>query len=206
MRKHLGISLTVAGALLLAACSSTTFDSTWKSPDAKNFTGSFQGKKVLAVILAKETGTRRAGEDVLAAELTKRGAQGVPSYRALEGIDTTNEAAAKAALEKVGFVGAVTMRPVAKDKEIVSTPGMYTGGMYGGYWGGYYGHGWGGAYSAPTVQTNTIISVETLIYSLKENKLIWSGRSRTTNPSKLDSFIKEIVSEAGSEMKKEGLL
>jgi hypothetical protein len=39
----------------------------------------------------------------------------------------------------------------------------------------------------------TIVTVETLIYSLGQDKLIWAGQSQTTNPSKVGPFIREMV-------------
>ena len=78
--------------------------------------------------------------------------------------------------------------------------------MYGGYWGGYYGYGWGGAYGGTEIRTDTIVIVETLVYSLKQNKLVWAGQSKTTNPSKIDAFVKEVAAGAGKEMRKLGLL
>jgi hypothetical protein len=154
---------------------------------------------------AKNEAARRAAEDALARELTARGAQGVAGY-AVVPVNVTDEAEAKALVEKSGAEGVVVMRPVGKVKEIYSTPTMYTGPSYGRLWGGYYGYGWGGAWGATEVRTNTIVSVETLVYSLAQNKLIWAGQSKTTNPSKVDSFVREVVQEAAKEMKKEGLL
>lgn len=191
-------------AMSLAACATTGFQSTWKAPDAKPL-GSLAGKKVLAVVLVQNESARRAAEDALASELTRRGAQGVASYTMFPS-KPDNEAAARAAVEKAGFVAAVTMRPTGKDKEVYSTPSMYMGPSYGGYWGGYWGYGWGGAWSAPEIRTDTIVSVETLVYSLEQNKLVWAGQSRTTNPSKVDAFVREVVGEVGKEMKKGGLL
>ena len=79
--------------------------------------------------------------------------------------------------------------------------------MYGPYWGGYYGYGWGGAWGTGTdIRTDTIVTVETLVYSLKQNKLLWAGQSKTTNPSNVDSFVKELAAGAVREMKKVGLL
>jgi hypothetical protein len=84
---------------------------------------------------------------------------------------------------------------------------MYAGPYYRGFWGGgYYGYGWGGAWGASTVRTDTIVSIETLVYSMKQNKLVWAGQSQTTNPSRVDGLVKEIVAAAAREMKKEGLL
>jgi hypothetical protein len=39
------------------------------------------------------------------------------------------------------------------------------------------------------VHTNTIVIVETLVYSLRQNKLVWAGESRTTNPTNVDAFV-----------------
>ena len=56
------------------------------------------------------------------------------------------------------------------------------------------------------IYTDTIVTVETLVYSMKQNKLVWAGQSQTTNPSKVDAFVKEVVTAAAKEMKKQGLL
>ena len=205
MRKAiLGVFMVLVIASL-TACATTTFDSSWKAPDAQPM-GSLAGQKVVAVAVSKNAAVRRSAEDSLVSVLNARGAQGVASYSILG--DDTDEAKAKAAIEKSGAVAVVVMRPVAKEKEISSTPSsMYMGPRYGGYWGGYYGYGWGGAWGGGVdIRTDTIVIVETLVYSMKQNKLIWAGQSRTTNPSKIDAFVKEVAAGAGKEMKKAGLL
>jgi len=204
MRKAiLGVFMVLVIASL-TACATTTFDSSWKAPDAQPM-GSLAGQKVVAVAVSKNAAVRRSAEDSLVSVLNARGAQGVASYSILG--DDTDEAKAKAAIEKSGAVAVVVMRPVAKEKEISSTPSsMYMGPMYGGYWGGYYGYGWGGAYGGTEIRTDTIVIVETLVYSLKQNKLVWAGQSKTTNPSKIDAFVREVAAGAGKEMKKAGLL
>jgi len=195
------VALVIAS---LTACATTTFDSSWKASDAQPM-GSLAGQKVVAVAVSKNAAVRRSAEDSLVSVLNARGAQGVASYSILG--DDTDEAKAKAAIEKSGAVAVVVMRPVAKEKEISSTPSsMYMGPMYGGYWGGYYGYGWGGAYGGTEIRTDTIVIVETLVYSLKQNKLVWAGQSKTTNPSKIDAFVREVAAGAGKEMKKAGLL
>ena len=205
MRRTVHGVLVVLVAASLSACATTTFDSSWKAPDAQPM-GSLAGQKVVAVAVTKNQATRRSAEDSLVSVLNARGAQGIPSYSILG--DDTDEAKAKAAIEKSGAAAVVVMRPVAKEKEISSSPSsMYMGPMYGGYWGGYYGYGWGGAWGGGVdIRTDTIVVVETLVYSMKQNKLVWAGQSRTTNPSKVDAFVKEVAAGAGKEMKKAGLL
>jgi len=203
MRKAvLGLFLVFVVASL-SACATTSFTSSWKAPDAQPM-GSFAGQKVVAVAMSKNQAVRRSAEDTLVSVLNANGSQGIPSYSILG--DETDEAKAKAAIEKSGAVAVVVMRPVAQEKEISSTPSMYMGPRYGGYWGGYYGYGWGGAWGGTEIRTDTIVVVETLVYSLKQNKLVWAGQSKTTNPSKVDAFVKEVAAGAGKEMKKAGLL
>jgi hypothetical protein len=204
MRKALLGALVMFVVASLTACATTSFDSSWKAPDAQPM-GNLAGQKVVAVAVSKNAAVRRTAEDSLVSVLNARGAQGVASYSILG--DDTDEAKAKAAIEKSGAVAVVVMRPIAKEKEISSTPSsMYMGPMYGGYWGGYYGYGWGGAWGGTEIRTDTIVIVETLVYSLKQNKLVWAGQSNTTNPSKIDAFVKEVAAGAGKEMKKAGLL
>ena len=199
--KTLGVVVAMSG---LAACATTSFNSTWKAPDAQPV-GSFAGKKVVGFVATKNEAVRRSAEDALAGELTARGAQGVAGYTVVPP-DVTDEARAKAMVEKTGAVGVVVIRPVGKDKEVYSTPSMYTGPYYGGFWGGYWGYGWGAPWGGGEIRTDTIVTVETLVYSLAQNKLIWAGQSQTTNPSKVDSFVREIVAATAKEMKKAGLI
>jgi hypothetical protein len=201
--------LVLAAIAALAGCASNPFVSSWKAPDAQPL--QMQGAKVAAVVMMQNEASRRAAEDALAREITARGAVGVPMYTIYPDTKTTNEPAAKAALEAAGVKGIVVMRPVSVSKEVESTPVMYSGPMYGGYWGGYYGAGWGAPYGMGTVsggdiRTNTIVQVETLVYSLAQNKLVWGGQSKMTNPTNVDKVIKQLAEATTKELQKQGLI
>jgi hypothetical protein len=198
-------SLLSVGVLVLAACTQP-FVSTWKAPDAQPL--QLRGSKVAAVVMMHNEASRRSAEEALANEISARGAQGVPMYQILPAGSPQTEAAARAALEKAGFAGAIVIRPVSVDKEIVSTPVTYSGPMYGGYWGGYYGYGWGSPYmvSGGEIRTNTIVSIETLIYSLRQNKLVWGGQSRTTNPRDVDKVVKKLAADVAKVLQEQGLI
>ena len=195
---------TAAGAA--AACASTSFNSTWRNPAAEP--GNFKGQKVAALIMSPEQSVRFGAEDALARELTARGVVGIPAYSLIPKELLQDKEKAKEFIEKAGVVGVVAMRVVGKDKEISSSPGGYWGGpAYATFWGaGYYGYGWGGVYSPSYIQTDTIVIVETLVYSLPQNKLVWAGQSETTNPSKVGPFIQDLVRKAAAEMEKQGLI
>jgi hypothetical protein len=95
------------------------------------------------------------------------------------------------------------MRPVGVDKEVVSTPS--SGPTYPGYWGGYHGYGWANSWPGE-IHTNTIVYVETQVYSLDQNKLVWSGQSKTINPGQVDSLVEELAAATANELEKQGLI
>jgi hypothetical protein len=188
----------------LSGCA-TGLVSSWKAPDAEPF--QLRGEKVAAVVMASDQTTRRAGEDALARELSARGAQGIPMYTLLADAHP-DEAKARAAAEQAGIVGAVVLRPVRIDKELSSTPASYSGPMYGGFWGGYYGLGWGNPWSmhGGEIRTDTIVILETLVYSLTQNKLVWGGQSKTKNPANLDRLIEDAAEQVADELVRQGLI
>jgi hypothetical protein len=196
-----------AGALALAACASTSFNTTWKATDAQPLTFK-AGDKVLAMVASPNESTRRGAEAALAAELTKRGLGGVPSYTVVptEVIEKGDKEQGKELVKASGAVGVVAMRVTGKDQEVSGSGPVYTGPYYGGFYGGWYGYGWGAAYSPGYLRTDTVVYVETLVYDLNQDKLVWAGSSETMNPSKAESFIHELVDEAAKEMKKQGVI
>jgi hypothetical protein len=197
---------TLAAALgLLAACSATSFTSSWKAPDA----GPLQfkpGDKVIALVVAESAALRRAGEANLADQLDARGLTGVPAYTVVVG-ESRDEATAKRAIDASGAVALVAMRPMGKEQEISSTPtGYYGSPYYGSYWGGYHGYGWGGAWGGYEVRTDTYVFIETLVYDLRQNKLVWAGQSKTMNPSDVEGFVAELAEAVGKELRAVGLI
>ena len=184
----------------LSGCA-TGLVSSWKAPDAEPFR--LRGEKVAAVVMVSDETTHRAGEDALARELSARGAIGVPMYTLL-GDAAPDEANARAAAEKAGVMGVVVLRPVRIDKELSSRPATFSGPMYGGFWGGYYGMGWGAA--GGEIRTDTIIIIETLVYSLQQNKLVWGGQSKTKNPAILARLIEDTAKQVADELVRQGLI
>lgn len=209
MNKHI-VSLAAASIVVtLTACASSAFVSSWQAPDATPL--HVEGSRVAAVVMMREEGSRRAAEDALARELSARGAVGVPLYTLVGEPRPENEAEVRAALEGTDVAGVVVMRPVDTRTEIVSTPAVYTGPRYSRFWGGYYAFGWGtpwqlGIVAAADVRTNTIVSVETLVYSLRQNKLVWGGQSTTTNPANVDRLVRDTARKVARELERRELI
>jgi hypothetical protein len=163
-----------------------------------------EGARVAAVAMIDEVASRRAAEDAIAAELAERGAIGVPMYMLYADEAPTDEPAARAALEREGYTGLVVFRPVGTEQEILVTQ-AYIGPPYSMYWGGYYGYGWGMPWYG-AIRTYSVVSVETLVYSLRQNKLVWGGQSRTKNPSSVDRLVHDTAGKVVKELERQGLL
>jgi len=196
--------ITTAAVLLLVACSTTTtFTSTWKAPGTEPV--SPIGRKVAAVFISPAESQRRAGEDTLAADLTQRGAIGVASFTVVpDGLRADGDAA-RQHLRDAGANGAVVMRIVSKDQEITYTPGMSVPAS-SRHFGPYWRDSWRRVQDPGTFTTNTIVSVETLVYSLEPDTLLWASTSRSTNPRDLDALVREVASATAREMANQGLL
>jgi hypothetical protein len=187
---------------LLLSCATTSFVTTWKAPDAQPVDA--RGSKVVAVVIAKGDVMRRTGEDRLASEISARGAQGIAMYRLVPEAKTMDEALARGTLERENVKLIVVMRPVQIQKDVVVT--SYGGPTYRGYWGGYHGYGWGHPYGGNDVRVDTVVSIETLVYSLPQNKLLWGGQSKTTNPENIGELVAEVAAAAVDELERAGLL
>ncbi|HKD54394.1 MAG TPA: hypothetical protein VKB72_09230 [Steroidobacteraceae bacterium] len=197
-------TLTLIILIAVAACAATTtFTSTWRAPDVPAI--SPVGKTVATVFVSRDESKRRAGEDAMARSINAFGGHGLPAYTVLPNEAAENADTARAKLKEAGANGVVTMRVVGKDQQVTYTPGYTAPSYYGGF-GPYWGYGWGTVSSPGYLQTDTLVSVETLVYSLDRDKLLWASTSRTTNPENLDSLIKEIADATANEMVKQGLL
>jgi hypothetical protein len=70
---------------------------------------------------------------------------------------------------------------------------------------GYYGYGWGSLYIPGSVEQDTIVVVETTIYSVPRNKLLWAAVSETKNPKDLQRFVQDLVKESVKALHEQGL-
>ena len=96
------------------------------------------------------------------------------------------------------------MRLADVEKETSYVPGT-TSAYYGGY-GRYYGYG-AGMYSSPGYYTtDKNYFVETTVYSVEPDKLLWTGTTKTVNPTKIEKTVNEIADVVSDKMKKDGFL
>ena len=192
----------LAVALPVVLLADTKFLSTWASPEARQT--SFTGKKVATLVMSSDDSLRMSGEEGLVTELEPRGIDAVAAYRLIPKEELTDPTKARGWFERAGVDGVIVMRPVSMGKRTVYTPPVWTSTYYSSLW-GYYGYGWGAMYDPGSIRQDMVVAIETLIYSVPKNALLWAGSSETTNPKDSRKLLAELVKEAAKEMKKSGL-
>ena len=110
-------------------------------------------------------------------------------------------------LSEARIEGAVLMEIADYQNDLITTGGeaYLTRSPYSSFW-GYWDYGWPVLYTPGNVIPKTTVIVQTLVYSIDQDKLLWVGTSKTTNPEKTDLFVKQLADAAGREIKKTGLL
>jgi len=203
MRALTTVSL-VCVLVMSAACATTTFfNSTWVNPETRAI--ALTGEKIVALMITSDESTRRSAEDNLAKQITARGGQGIAAWTIVSTADVRNEEKARAAMTSAGAVGVVTMEVVGQRREVDPVNfrvSMSTG--HRSFWGNYH-WAWRTSWD-PMPQTRTNVWVETLVYSLKPDELLWAGRTRTVNPSTVTALFAEVADAAVNEMQRNGLL
>ncbi|PZF74401.1 lipoprotein [Taibaiella soli] len=213
--------LILCAAALVAGCSpSTKLENSWRDPAVTINSTTFN--KIMIAALLKNESTRRSVEEQLTERLKGKG---YPSYMMLMVKDMTpeNEEKLKQKFTEKGIDGAIVMRLVDVNKKVEYVPGStsvsaayampygaapygvnpytYNGGFYG-----YYGMSYA-SYSSPGYyQESKTYYVETSVFSLKDNKLIWAGTTSSSNPDNLDKMIHDIAGVISYQMRAEGFI
>jgi hypothetical protein len=205
MKLGLRIICTILLTSILASAASTKFVSTWSNPTAGSLGQA--GKRVAAFVLSSDETMRQGPEETLATEMRRRGIDCLAGYTVLPGELAKDLEKAKAFVKKSGVTGAILMRVVGKEEQTRYTPATvwYSAPHYSSFW-GYWDYGWSAVYTPGYLTSETILSVETMVYSVEKDMLLWAGKSETTNPKDVRKFVKDLVDAAGKEMRKAGLV
>jgi len=212
--KNLLLLLCASCVVTLGGCTSGppehshVFVDSQRDPDAQPL--HLKGAKVVAVAMMQDQKARQRAEDALAREITALGAQGVAMYTITPASVTPKEGESKtrAIVESIGAKGVVVMRPVDVNHRTYATQTISSNDAYGGYWGGYYGVGWNDPWTdkSPDTRVDLAITVETMVFSLPQNKLVWTGTTETVNPKNVETLVKQITTDGVKELRRLGLL
>jgi len=190
MKKILFALVTV---ILAAGCSSTAIVNSWKAP-GETLTPE-QYKKVLVVVLAKDENARKTAEDKIASN-HKLLHVSYPLFTTKElGQDTLK---VKNMVKEQGYDAIVVMRLITTRAKSTYVAGGHNqaymkNGIY--YYPDYL--------NASSYATDMNYIVATNVWSLKNEKLLWSGMTESTNPKKIDKVVNEVAKEVIYKMKED---
>lgn len=185
------------------SCTSTKIVSSWCEPN-KQITIENMHKILVVAIFKRESSSNRA-EDKMVDYLKEKG---VPSYRYFEAnFDKKNEDVIRQKIKEDGFDGAVTMRLVAVDKEKIHTPGeIYLYPEYYRNFSGYYYSRWHYNSTPGYYTTSKKFIIETNVYSIKTDKIIWSSITESIDPGGVENLTNEVTKVVYKQMIKEGFI
>ena len=189
--------------LLIMSCTSTKIVNSWSEPNKEIKISNLN--KVLVVALFKNETSAHKAEDQMVGYLKGKGVQSYNYFKS--SFNKENEEAIRAKIKKDGFDGAVTMRLIDVDKEKIYTPSEST--FYPNYYrdfSGYYFNRWNYSSTLGYYTTTKTFTVETNVYSIKSDKIIWTALTESTNPDGLKNMTNEIAKVVYKQMLKEGFV
>ena len=190
-------------ALLLFGCSSSNkISNSWKNPDVTIESAKFQTMAVFAMV--KDEQMRRGVEEAIVSQMPNTIA--VPSYKMITREELADIEAVKQKLKERGMEGALVLsvRNVNQKTSYYSS-GMYPSAYYS--FGGYYNYAWNYMYDPYVYSTtNVYVDLEILIYSLRDDKLVWYGESTSVNPKRIQETISELAVSVKNQLVEDELL
>jgi len=166
------LSLLTISVFFFLSCATTTVTDVWKD---KTYQGKAQ--KILVIMAAKSPDMRNIFEDRFAAELENRGNNAIQSYKIIPFEQLRDKELVKSKIRSSG-ADTVLVSRLVDTKTIESySPGLIyvVPSSYYDWW-GYYNivfADYGYTYDI------SVSYIETNVYDVKTEKLIWSGHSKT---------------------------
>jgi hypothetical protein len=181
---------------LLLGCAATKIENTWKSsqPPPQPI------QKFAVFAVTGSPSGRIAYEETLTTRLKEAGLPAIPGYDLVTYDEHPSKEEVMRRLEEKGIDGALVSRVDRKTTKTESTPVWVGGGYAPGFYDYYYTPVAVGTY---TTEANEFI-VETVLYSLRDNRPYWAARSNTsrTAPTK---FANDIAKPVADSLKESGL-
>lgn len=194
--------LLASATLCLAGCQSSSVVDTWKAPDLTKLSI----RKVMVVTPTPDGVLRRSVEDAMKAQITR--AECITSYSLLGAEANLRELGKMmATLKAAGVDHVVVCRLISDRTEINSSP---SGGVPDAYrtFRGYYGDRYALRpfyYDSVHLTVDRVIQIETNIYEVAGERLVWSAATRHANPTSVQDLIQEAATDIRAVLAKQGL-
>ncbi len=198
--------LLVVGLSLMAGCSSTKLVDSWHASDyqAEPF------KRILVLGIMQTELQRKTYEDSFVARITTGDVVGIAGYTLMPNRqDYDDKEEIEAAVKKANADAALIARFIGEEKQERYVPPTYHHTPAFGYRHGfydYYGMSYQAMYTPGYTITDTVVKLETTVFSTDTEKMVWAGATSSFNPSSTKKVVKENADLIVADMKKAGLL
>lgn len=192
--------------MVMAGCSSTKLVSSWSDPTSM---GQPVRSCLIVAVMDNEI-HQKMYEDEFVKRLGEVGVQGIPAYRLITNTQAPyKESDIRAVVQKSGVDSAIIARLQDEKKQKRYVPPTYRYEPAFGYRRGFYPYyGMSHRYvSTPGYTTvDTIVELETTVFSAVTGKMIWAGTTSSFNPSTPRGIIEKNISIQIKEMQKAGFI
>jgi hypothetical protein len=176
----------VLSIIFLSACSSSTkVVEQWADTE---FNGKL--KNLLVISLNQSADSRKVFENGFLLELTNRKIPAKASYTLLPDYESLDKETVKAAITGSSIDGVIVLRSVKVTKEDRHVQAQSEGTRYDEFY-AYVGD-YRPTYDSYTTQ-NTVVHLETNLYAVRGEQLIWTGKTETFNPTDVHVLIAELA-------------
>ena len=193
-------------SILLNACSTTHYVENWKAPDYKG--PALANILIIGVINGKDK--RRKFEDQFTKLVTSNELTGIASYTLLSNLENHgNKESVLAAVQKAKADGVliITTHGVSEQDRVTRGSVDYIPNMgrgYGMY--GYYNRSHSFVYTQGNTVTDSVIRIDTKLYNANTEKMIWSAKTESFNPTSSEKIIMELEALVVDDMRASGMV
>lgn len=206
-RRLLIAILSVTVLFGITACSSTTLHQTWKDPQESS-----KASNILILATAKNQASRQLFEAELAKQLSAREVKAIPSFTVIpqDEIISKELIIRTAQKNQVDSVIVLTVLDTRQEKQTVTTIQSDAGRYRSGYYNrdrDWYNNYSGGYTTVHSYQNDyTIANVETSLYRLDGERMIWTALSETITLNAGVQDIRMLATEIAKQLKKDGMI
>ena len=187
-----------------SSCTNTKMTSVWMDSEKAGTTFN----DILIIGIADEEHNRRLFEEQFTTQLKAAGIPSNVSYDLLpQGIDI-NRDTVSAAIEGKTVDAVIVTHLVAVEEETVYRPSMDYQPAYGYYNGlySYYPHVHTYVHQPGYYTTHDIVKLETNLYEVATEQLVWSAQSSSFAPESAKEVIDELVNLVIKDLQQKGLI
>jgi hypothetical protein len=199
-KKAFGIIIAGAALGLLAACNTVKVHS-WTDPQ-------FEGRpigKTMVLGVAESDSLSRQYEGLFVQRLTELGVPSESLHANIQKTDKITEEALVAALKEHSYDSILVTRLLSEtERQQVVNTGYYPS-HYGNYY-GYYSHAYALTYNTAYIQSFMEFELETNLYDVETQKLVWTGRKIIYDDRSDLTNMKGIVKGVVKDLRKQGMI